>query len=61
MMRWPWRKDPKVEEALAGSAERLAQVKKLQVELEPQLQRLRRNVERNHFEDAVTRVFRVVR
>lgn len=61
MMRWPWRKDPQVEEALTGSAERLEQVQKLQAELEPQLQRLRRNVERNHFEEAVTQVFRVVR
>jgi hypothetical protein len=60
-MRWPWQKNPEVEEALSGSAARLAEIKKQQASLEPKLRRLGENVARNHFEDAVTRVFKVIR
>lgn len=60
-MRWPWRKNPELDEALEGSARRLEQVKQEQASLEPKFRRLQRNAAPNHFEDAVTRVFRVVR
>lgn len=60
-MRWPWSKNTDVDEALAGSAQRLEHTKQQQAELEPELRRLRRNAAPNHFEEIVTAVFRVAR
>ncbi len=60
-MRWPWRKNPDIDEALAGSARRLAETKQQQANLEPQFEKLRRMAAGNHFEEAVTAVFRVTR
>lgn len=58
-MRWPWRSRA-VDEALSGSADRLAETKRRQAELEPVFRKLRTWHERNHFEDAVLHGFRVV-
>lgn len=60
-MRWPWSKSVDVDEALAGSSRRLAETKQMQASLEPEFEKLRKIAARNHFEEAVTAVFRVAR
>jgi hypothetical protein len=55
---WPWR-SAKVEQALAGSAERLERTKRQQRELAPKTAELRREAHENRFEEAVLRGFRL--
>jgi hypothetical protein len=56
---WPWRRNREVAEALEGSARRLDEIKKVQAEMEPRLRLLRQNAAPNHFEEAITMVFKV--
>jgi hypothetical protein len=58
-MRWPWSKSSEVDEALSGSARRLEHIKQIEAKLEPKFRELADNEGRNHFEEAVTRVFKV--
>lgn len=60
-MRWPWQRRPEVDEALKGSAARLADAKATEARMEPKLAHLERLGEKNHIYDAVVRTFRVAR
>lgn len=61
MKIWPWHRSSDVDTALVTSERRLEAAKRQRAAMEPEVARLQRNAEANHFYDAVMQGFKVDR